>query len=111
LEERDQKQLLQFQKKFWEGIDLEAARLERYVTGIHQLGMDKKRWAIEVMPQFREQQNPAMVGFVFSMFDGKNARDIIVDHIRKNMNTQTKINEIRYLWGNEAWSYTYESEA
>lgn len=111
LEERDQKQLVKFQNDFWEGVTLEADRYERYVDSIYKMGMDKKRWAIEIMPQFRFQQEPATTGIVFSIFDGKNAKDVIVDHIRKNINTQTKVEQVRYLWGNAKWSYNFENDA
>lgn len=111
LEESDQKQLIKFQDDFWEGVKLEADRYTRYVDSIYKMGMDKKRWAIEIMPQFRLQQEPATTGIVFSIFDGKNAKDVIVDHIRKNINTQTKVEQVRYLWGNAKWSYNFENDA
>lgn len=110
LEENDQKQIIKFRDEFWDGLGLEAARLTRYVDSIYKMGMDKKRWAIEIMPAFREQQNAATTGLVFSIFDGKDARDVIVDHIRKNINTQTKVEAVRYLWGGAKWSYNFDGD-
>jgi len=53
---------------------------------------------------------------VFSRFNGKDAREIVVDQIKKNTGTQTnigtqaKIDSVRNLWGGHRWTYYFEGD-
>jgi len=47
---------------------------------------------------------------VFGRFSGKDGRQMVLDEIRRNTSTQTKINEVRRLWDNLMWIYTFEGD-
>jgi hypothetical protein len=51
---------------------------------------DRKRIALEYVPTL---PNKADAQFVFRMLDGHNIRDLLLDHVRKSINTNTRWEE------------------
>ena len=57
-----------------------------------------------------EKNDPVAPQIVFGCFQGRKVSDMLLDIIRKNCNTQTKVDAVRHLWGGYAWSYHFEGD-
>jgi RNA ligase len=99
LQAEDQSRLLKFQDEFWAGFNNMVAFYEGYCEQLSRLGMDRKEWAVKVMPE-RKQVDPH-----------KPVRDTLLNIVRKSIGTQAKINQNRYLWGGSGWSYNFDGDA
>lgn len=110
LQAEDQSRLLKFQDEFWAGFNNIVAFYEGYCEQLSRLGMDRKEWAVKVMPE-RKQVDPHMSTVVFGWYDGKDVKETLLNIIRKNIGTQTRINENRNLWGGIGWSYNFDGDA
>ena len=104
LQDEDRKRLDQFEDKFWNGVQ---SVTEQYVknleTFISQVGNDRRRFALEIVPNI-----PGMDRQIyFGMWDNvRPAKEVVLNVIRKNVGTQTRIDSVRHLWGGEEWKYT-----
>jgi len=110
LQAEDQDRLKAFQREFWEGFEQVVNAYEKYWFMVQQGGLDRKRYALEWKPTIEKQDGFAPV-YVFGRFSGKDGRQMVLDEIRRNVGTQTKINEVRRLWNNVAWDYVFEGDA
>jgi RNA ligase len=106
----DIRRVEQFETDFWIGINDTVNRYERYFQTVLASGLDRKSYAQQWMPTIRDS-DPFAPPFVFSRFDGKDPRQLVIDQIRKNTGTQTKIDSVRDLWGGARWSYNFESDS
>ena len=98
----DREQVEQFEKKFWDGI---AGSVAVYNTlfNVELAGIDRKQFALELMPKWQEKD--AYVGAImFGLYNGRDTFKMLTDIIAKNCNTQTRIDSVRYLWGNHKWN-------
>lgn len=101
----------QFEKEFWEGINTQVNSYDRYYDLIQEANLNRKEFAQRWMPTIISQ-DPYAPGIVFGKYDGKDTRTMVLDIIRKNCGTQTKIDSVRLLWGGNArWSYNFEGDA
>lgn len=107
LQAEDQAQLLQFQDKFWKGLHVMA---EMYIDYAKSLRMDRKEWALNKLPELR-QQDQHIGTVVFGWYDGRDVKETLLNIIRKNIGTQKRVNENRYLWGGASWSYSFDGDA
>jgi len=110
LQVEDQDRLKAFQREFWAGFDQVVEGYEKYWFMVQQSGLDRKRYALEWKPTIEKNDGFAPV-YVFGRFSGKDGRQMVLDEIRKNVGTQTKINEVRRLWNGVQWDYTFEGDA
>jgi RNA ligase len=80
-----------------------AARLNDYaVAALADVDNDRKRFAIEKVNV--ENGFPGRDrAFLFRIASGGNAVDLVLDHVRKNCGTGTKVDEIRDLVGGARW--------
>jgi RNA ligase len=106
----DIRRVEQFETDFWIGINDTVNRYERYFQTVLASGLDRKSYAQQWMPTIRDS-DPFAPPFVFSRFDSKDPRQLVIDQIRKNTGTQTKIDSVRDLWGGARWSYNFESDS
>jgi RNA ligase len=107
MQDEDRHRVEQFETQFWQGIAETVQRYEDYFQTMS--GLDRKTWAVEHMPTVRKQ-NPFTPAIMFGMYDGKDARKLVLDTIKKNCNTQTKVDEVRILWGGARWNYHFNEE-
>jgi len=108
LHPEDQQRLLEFQDAFWRGVDNITVLYKMYVDGAPSR-MDRKTWAMNEMPNIKETI-PHAPAVVFGWYDGRDIKETVVNIIRKNISTRTKIDTSRYLWGNISWSYTFNGD-
>lgn len=106
----DRHRVEKFEDEFWHGVTEVAKRYEDYFnTVIRNTGMDRRDWAMTHLLTVKAQ-NSFSPPIIFGMFDGKNARDLVVDAIRKNTGTQTRIDSVRHLWRGAKWNYHFEGD-
>jgi RNA ligase len=109
LQAEDQARLLKFQDKFWEGFNESLAAYEDHYQNVVQAGVDRKQYALEWKPVI-EKTFPFAPQYAFGRFAGRDGKDMLVDHVRKNIGTQSKVNEVRKVWGGHEWSYSFEGD-
>lgn len=108
--DEDRKRVEAFETEFWEGIAQEVANYDKYFAMIQAAGLDRKRFALEWMPTITTQ-DPHASGIVFGKFNGIDTRQMIVDIIKKNCGTQTRVDGVRSLWGGNArWNYHFNGD-
>lgn len=107
--EDDRRRIDEFERQFWEGIASAVERYDAYYQLVVTHGLDRKRYAQEWMPAIKAN-DPFAPQYVFGRFDGKEGRQMILDYIRKNCGTQTKVDVVRSMWGGTRWSYHFEGD-
>ncbi len=107
--EEDRHRVEQFEAEFWNGFNYSVQSYERYFNTVVASGLDRKRYALEWKPTI-EKNDPVAPQIVFGCFQGRKVSDMLLDIIRKNCNTQTKVDAVRHLWGGYAWSYHFEGD-
>lgn len=107
--EEDRHRVEQFEAEFWSGFNQSVHSYERYFNTVVASGLDRKRYALEWKPTI-EKNDPVAPQIVFGCFQGRKVSDMLLDIIRKNCNTQTKVDAVRHLWGGYAWSYHFEGD-
>ena len=95
----DAQRVVAFQNAFW-------MALEDVGTEIHDLykqidkGQDQKEYATIVVPSVLPQYQP----FMFKLRKGFPVRDLLLEHISKSLGSQTKIDQIRWMFGDLKWN-------
>lgn len=108
--DEDRKRIEDFETDFWIGVADTVRKYEDYFASMKLIGMDRKTWALDHMKVI-QQQNPFTPSIVFGMFDGKDARKLVLDTIAKHTGTQTRIDAVRLLWGGAKWNYSFEGDS
>jgi RNA ligase len=105
----DRQRIEQFEDQFWHGFDTNVRVTEILLNTVRQeMQGDRKRFAIEHAPMLQ----PVTRAVLFSCWEGeRNVRDELLNTIKKNTGTQTKIDSVRWLWGDVKWSYGFESDS
>ena len=77
-----------FETRFWEAFKVkeDALLAERDICS-QLYEDDRKSIAVEFVPTL---EHKADASFIFRMLDGKNIRGLMIDHIRKNISSNTK---------------------
>ena len=107
--EEDLKRVEAFETDFWQGINGMVNWYEEYFQTVLATGADRKQFAQSMMPAI--PKGSFLPQFVFGRFDGKDARELIINHIKKNCGTQTKVDAVRDMWGGAKWSYVFDGDA
>jgi RNA ligase len=77
-----------FETRFWAAFKETEERLTLlFLEASTVYCSDRKRIALEMVPSF---PNKTDASFIFRMLDGHNCRDLLLDHIRKNISSNTK---------------------
>ena len=77
-----------FESRFWNAFQIKEDALLADRDICSQLYQnDRKRIALEYVPNLK---NKADSGFIFKMLDGHDLRELIIEHIRKNISTNVK---------------------
>lgn len=108
--DEDRARVEAFETEFWRGVAHQVEIYDRYWAMVQASNLDRKAYAQNWMPTIQKQDSFAPQ-FVFGKFDGKDSRKMILDQIRKNTGTQTKIDSVRRLWNGAQWNYHFEGDA
>lgn len=77
-----------FETRFWEAFVTTEDRLAIYQMGCSLTYQnDRKRIALEFIPTLDRKEDAQ---FIFRMLDGHDLRGLLLDHVRKNINTNVK---------------------
>lgn len=80
-----------YEEAFWKAFKQRENRLYGlYMAATQTYGDDRKCIALEFVPTL---EHKADASFIFRMLDGHEVRDLMIDHIRKNINTNTRWEE------------------
>jgi RNA ligase len=80
-----------FEKRFWAAFQVtEDALLALRDIAREVYNDDRKRVALELVPQL---SNKSSASFIFRMLDGKPLRELMLDHVRKSISSNTKWEE------------------
>lgn len=95
----DGQRVQEFQNAFW-------LSLEDVATEIHDLykqidkGQDQKEFATIAVPSVLPQYQP----FMFKLRKGIPVRDLLVEQIQKSLGSQSKIDNVRWMFGDLKWN-------
>lgn len=101
--ESDRERLFQFEKDFWREIyKFDNKLISMFVKGNDQFP-DQKEFAVEFV---QKQIKPKYASFMFKMKNRKEESplDIILNHIKKNLSTQKKVDSVRWIFGGLRWN-------
>jgi len=74
--------------RFWNAFKVKEDQLLADRDVVNQLyDNDRKRVALEYIPKLEDK---ADAPFIFRMLDGHNIRDLMLDHVRKSISTNTR---------------------
>jgi RNA ligase len=106
-EDRDRVEV--FEEQFWAGFNREVDQVNVDLNEIRiDLQGDRKRFALEISPKL----DPITRQVMFACWDnGRDVRTELINVIKKNVGTQTKIDGVRHLWGNAKWNYHFDGDA
>jgi len=107
--DEDLKRVDSFETDFWIGINGMVNWYEEYFQAVLVTGADRKQFAQSMMPYI--PKGSFLPQFVFGRFDGKDPRELIINHIKKNCGTQTKVDSVREMWGGAKWTYNFDGDA
>ena len=96
----DADNLKKFQENFWHGTKETICMLEKIYAEGNIMYANQKDFAVEFVNKMLPTSHRQ---FMFGMRQGKNVKDMIIDSIQK-LNTQARIDECRWLWGNHKWN-------
>lgn len=100
----DRKRVEDFETDFWIGVNQVVQSYDHYFDTVIAHGLDRKQYAIQWMPTIKAQDQFAP-GIVFGRYDGRDTRTMVLDLIKRSTGSQTKIDEVRHLWGGFKWDY------
>ena len=88
LPESEAEKVHKFEERFWTAFKQKENQLYGLRINAQQsYNDDRKRIALEMVPHL---ENKADSGFVFKMLDGHDLRELMLEHIKKNISTNVK---------------------
>ena len=102
LPDEDRRRLEDYESAFWNGINDTVGRWQlAYHDAKGVFGTDRKGFALEWAPGLEQH----LRGAIFKSWDHPSFdfRGYLLDTIRKNLSTQSKIDAARHLWGDATW--------
>ena len=100
----DRDRVEKFEKKFWDGFHRMDNEYQAYFNFlVNEKNMDRKSFAIELMPSLKEKDHLAP-SIMFGLYNGKSVHEMMLDIVRNNISTQSKVDLIRHLWYNTNWN-------
>ena len=104
--DEDRKRVDEFEATFWDGFARQVESYDKYFGMVLASNLDRKEYALKWMPTIKDQ-DPFAAQIVFGKFDGKDTWAMMLDIVRKNTGTKTKIDTVRHLWGGAQWNYHF----
>jgi RNA ligase len=77
-----------FETRFWEAFGLKERYIRsRFDEAVLHYGNDRKAIATQYIPNLEDK---GVAPFIFRLLDGHNCRDLLLDHVRKNIGSNVK---------------------
>ena len=77
------------EKRFTERLPIIIDHYAKYWDSVAEAGLDRKRYALEWMPEIKDS-DPFASAYVFGRFQDKDGREMIMKYIEKNLTSNTK---------------------
>jgi RNA ligase len=91
-----------FQNAFWASLEDVACDLaDLFITGNTKYP-DKKDFAVEFVQKI---VLPKYAPIMYAMKAGRGSQEVLIDMIAKSLSSQTKIDQIRWMFGNLNWNH------
>jgi T4 RnlA family RNA ligase len=103
--EDDRNKLVDFETKVIDGLNKTAADISNIFRDIRQSEMDRKTYALTVMP--KHPQVYSSIIFACWTNDKMDVFEQLCEHVRNHMVSQNKVDKSRPLWGGHKWDYGY----
>lgn len=100
LSENDSKRLRDFQTAFWIQINETASQMAEMFNDAKSKYPSPKEFAINFVEKLKDGYLKAIM---YEMKQGKGSLEVIQKIILKNLTSQTKVNQVRHLFGNLDW--------
>lgn len=94
----DANRLQEFQHSFWVNVENVCVDIQDTYKKIDN-GQSQKDFATLVVPSLLPQYQP----FMFKLRKGFAIKDLVLEQIRKSSGSQSKIDNVRWLFGNIVW--------
>ena len=107
--DEDRKRVDEFEAVFWDGFARQVESYDKYFGMVLASKLDRKEYALKWMPTIKDQ-DPFAAQIVFGKFDGKDTWSMMLDIVRKNVGTKTKVDTVRHLWGGAQWNYHFDGD-
>ena len=106
LSDKDRINIENFEKSFWEGVKNTSKKWEASNLEIKSIEYITRKWfALNLSSTVDEHLRSAIFKSWDIQISDINWLDHVLSTIRKNISTQTKVDNIRYLWGNAKWTF------
>lgn len=106
--DEDRIQIEQFENQFWQKFEVcvQVTNIQ-LKTAVEHFGGDRRRFAIE----HANMLVPTVRSVIFACWDGKKeVRSELLNIIRKNTGSQSRIDSVRFIWGKLKWEYNSNLE-
>lgn len=103
LPQEDLTRVEKYERDFWQGVQDTIGKWQlAYMDAKSLLGTDRRTFAIEWAPNM----DPNLRGMIFRAWDDSefDFPTAVLELIRKNIGTQTRVDSIRYLLGGVTWT-------
>jgi RNA ligase len=98
----DGERIQRFQNSFWMGLDEVALEMaELFVKG-NKMYPEKKDFAVEFV---QKKVEPIYAFIMYAMKGGKGSKEVLVEMIGKSLGSQSKIQDVRWMFGSINWNY------
>ena len=108
LPDEDRARLEKFEAEFWHGFNHEVRRVQ-FLLDEHRKATkgDRREFAVERAPLI----HPGRRAVIFACWDGnKTVSDCLLDLVKKNCGTQTKVDSVRWVWGELTYYKDHSTE-
>lgn len=113
LTQDDRDRLDKFTTAFWNGLNDYSDQLhDKIIRKLNENGFAPRATYAEIVKSSNDL-NGYERAIAFSAFEEASLENVIsrvLQVVKKNMGTQKKIDEIRFMWGNHAWNYVFEND-
>ena len=99
----DRERIQKYENDFWHGVQRSINYHQELYDHrvVDEFGNDRRRIAQELMPSLG---NPMSAGILFGRMDNKGSfRELIINLIKKNLGSQTRVDAVRWLFEPANW--------
>lgn len=99
LSEEDHKKLSEFQHNFWVGFNDTIFYLKDLYHSVDHSESDDKQFSLN----FVSRHDKKYRSFLFAIHRNKDLRQELIEYIKFHLGSSTRIETVRWVWGNHRW--------
>lgn len=97
----DADRIKRFHRAFYASLEEVATQIHDQYQSLNKKGTQKD-FALIVQKQVPKHLHH----FMFGAYRGESIKDLLINSISKSLSTQTKVNSVRWMFGNLDWNYS-----